>query len=170
MTLRCASVLVSLLFVVGIPSRTHAQEVQVPLDADSTLYAVDAELEDRLNLFPNVRGFQKAVVYRQSEDTYELVVQYRKENQTVRDRRTLTASEVEDLRRRVTRRLQATGTKVDVNQEGRADLLTTTTLLGIAEGGLLAGAIAEQAPRSINEGTSSWTNQLRPGITIQASF
>lgn len=142
----CLATLCLLLGCVGL---AHAQEVQVPLDADSTLYTLNAEVEQELNLFPEVTGFQEAVLYRQSDGAYELVIQYREENQTLRQRRTLTAAEVETLRRRITEALQTSGSRVNLNQEGRTDLLTATTLLGIAEGGLVAGALAGEDDGSL---------------------
>lgn len=142
----CLAVLWMLLACIG---PVHAQEVQVPLNADSTLYTLDAELEQELNVFPEVAGFQQAVLYRQSDGAYELVIQYREGARTLRQRRTLTASEADTLRRRITEALQASGTRARLNQEGRTDLLTATTLLGIAEGGLLAGALAGEDDGSL---------------------
>jgi len=142
----CLAVLWMLLACIG---PVHAQEVQVPLDADSTLYTLNAELEQDLDVFPEVAGFQQAVLYRQSDGAYELVIQYREGARTLRQRRTLTASEADTLRRRITEALQASGTRVQLNQEGRTDLLTATTLLGIAEGGLLAGALAGEDDGSL---------------------
>mgnify|MGYP006434641609 CR=1 FL=1 len=133
------------LFALGaVVGTSPAQEVQVPLDPDSTLYTIDADLQQSLNLFSDVSGFQEAVLYQQADGTFELVIQYRENGQTLRTRRALSADEVAALRQRIARQIDATGTRVNVNQEGRADLLTATTLLGIAQGGLLAGAVADE--------------------------
>lgn len=141
--------LLSFVLLTGIsPRAVQAQEVQVPLSPDSTVYTLDAELEAELGLFPEVTGFQEAQLFRISENTYELVITYRQQGQTLRERRTLTPSEVVDLRQRVARRLEATGTPVGIEQPGRNELLTWTTILGLAEGGLIIGAVAPDDPSS----------------------
>ena len=119
----------------------YAQEQQVPLDQDSTLYVVDADLRQDLTLFPDVGGFQEAVLYRIGDDEYELVIQYRPDTRTLRERRTLTDAEVQTLRTRITRQLADTGTVVNLNQEGRYGLLASTTLLSLSEGALLGAAL-----------------------------
>ena len=136
--------LVCLLAVVALlapAADLYAQEQQVPLDQDSTLYVVDADLRQDLNLFPDVRGFQEAVLYRIGDDEYELVIQYRADTRTLRERRTLTDAEVQTLRTRITQQLADTGTVVNLNQEGRYGLLASTTLLSLSEGALLGAAL-----------------------------
>jgi len=136
--------LISLLAVVVLlapATDLYAQEQQVPLDQDSTLYVVDANLRQDLNLFPDVRGFQEAVLYRIGDDEYELVIQYRPDTRTLRERRTLTDAEVQTLRTRITQQLADTGTVVNLNQEGRYGLLASTTLLSLSEGALLGAAL-----------------------------
>lgn len=134
---------IALILVIGVlgPVAAQAQEVQVPLDPDSTVYTLDTELRRQLGLFPEVEDFQQAQLYRVGETDYELVIQYREQGQTLRDRRTLTQAEVDDLRRRVAQQMQTTQTRVGVEQPGRTELLTWTTLLGLVEGGLVVGAI-----------------------------
>jgi hypothetical protein len=124
----------------GGPPQSAAQETQVPLDPDSTLYTLDADLRQELGLFPEVDGFRRATLYRVSGDAYELVIEYREGGRTLRERRALTTEDVAALRRRVAERMQASGTRVGLDQEGRYDLLTATTFLGLAEAGLLVGA------------------------------
>ncbi len=118
-----------------------AQEQQVPLDPDSTVYTIDADLRQELGLFPEVQGFQQAQLFQVESQTYELVIQYEQQGQVLRERRTLTAADVEQLRQRVAQQLQSTGTRVGIEQPGRAEVLTWTTILGLAEGGLIVGAI-----------------------------
>lgn len=140
---RLACVLVLCLLASGLDTHpARAQEVQVPLSPDSTVYTIDAELEQALGLFPDMQGFREAALFRMSETTYELVIIYRQQGQTVRERRTLTGAEVNAFRQQVARQLQATGTRVNVDQPGRPELLVATTFLGSIEGVLLAGAIA----------------------------
>ena len=143
-----AVVMVVLVLAVGGMPRAAAQEVQVPLDPDSTVYTIDADLEQQLGLFPDVDGFQEAQLFRLSARTYELVILYRQQGETLRRRRTLSASEVADLRQQVGKQFKATGATVGVEQPGRNELLTWTTILGLAEGGLLIGAVAPENPSS----------------------
>ena len=135
--------LILLALIIGGLTATpaQAQEVQVPLDSDSTLYAIDGELRQTLGLFPDVSGFEEATLFQVDADTYELIIQYRSGGQTLRERRMLTAAEVGALRQRIARQLQSTGTRVGIEQPGRAEVLTWTTLLGLTEGGLIVGAI-----------------------------
>jgi len=116
----------------------------VPLDQDSTLYTVDADLRQELGLFPEVTGFRSASLFRTSEGGFELVIQYREGGQTLRRRRSLSADEVERLRRRVSRRSAARAAPPLLNQEGRYGLLAATTPLGITEGALLAAALGAE--------------------------
>lgn len=136
------SAIACLVLSVGLFS-AHAQDVQVPFDTEGTLYTIDADLRDRLDLFPEVEGFQQATLYRVDTNDYELVLLYRSEGNDRRERRSLTSAEVTALRERVARRLQATGVTPNLDQSGRNDLLVATTTLGITEGGLLAAVLAD---------------------------
>lgn len=122
------------------PFTAFAQEQQVPLDQDETVFVIDRDLRERLSLFQDVSGFQEAALYKVTDTKFELVIQYRQENQTLRERRTLTADDVEDLRARVTQQIRQTRTVVDLNQEGRYGFLAATTYLSSIEGALLGGA------------------------------
>lgn len=124
-----------------IPLTAQAQEAQVPLSPDSTVTSIDAELRRTLELFPEADGFQRAQLYQVGPTTYELVIEYRPAGQILRERRTLTADEVEQLRQRVAAQLRATNTRVGLNQEGQVGLIASTTFLGLVEGSLLAGAL-----------------------------
>jgi len=119
----------------------HAQEQQVPIDQDSTLYRIDADLRDNLGLFPDVAGFQEATLYRLGDGTFELVIEYREGSRTLRERRALTGADVATLRERVTRRMREVGATPDLNQEGRYGLLASTTYLSAIEGALLSVAL-----------------------------
>lgn len=127
----------ALLFLV---SPAQAQQQQVPLDRDSTVYAVDADLRDKLGLFSEIEGFQEAVLFQVADNEYELIIEYRADQRILREERTLSSQEVADLRQRVSRRLAETGTRVNLNQEGRYGLLASTTYLSLVEGGLLSAA------------------------------
>lgn len=125
-------------------SPAAAQEVQVPLDRDSTLYVVNADLRQALGLFPEVSGFQEARLYRADDAAYELVIRYEENGRVLRERRTLTSAEVTDLRARITKGLASTEQMRPAAQEGRYGLVAATTIHGLIEGGLLAGTFGAE--------------------------
>jgi len=131
--------LLALLLGVVPAGSALAQDVQVPFDRDSTLYVIEPDLRDRLDLFPDVSGFREASLYQVEATTYELVVRYREEGRTRRDRRTLSADEVETLREKVAEE-RAASQEPEFTQAGRYDLLAATTIHGLYEGGLIAAA------------------------------
>ena len=117
-----------------------AQDVQIPLDRDSTLYVLDADLRQDLGLFSEVSGFQEARLYRAGDADYELVIRYEQDGRVLRDRRSLPPAEVEALRAQITEGLATTKRLPSGAQEGRYGLVAATTVHGLIEGGLLAGA------------------------------
>lgn len=133
-------IFVLLMLLAGAGS-AHAQEAQVPLDEEGRLSALDADTERRLDFFPEYEGFQEAQLFQVGPSRYELVVTYRRDGQTLRDRQALSEAEVEALRRRVSQRLAARQVRPNLNQEGRYELLFATTVLGLYEGGLIPIAL-----------------------------
>jgi hypothetical protein len=142
---RTGAVLAFICVVAGLlPAPAGAQDVQVPVGPDSTTYSVSPELRADADLFPDVSGFQGAELYRTDEATYELVIRYRTDGAVRRERRSLSASEVRELRAQVGKALQARRAQRkrgrSFTQEGRYGLTAATTVHGLAQGGLWAGA------------------------------
>ena len=127
------------LLAVGSSAAT-AQDTQVPVDRDGSVYSVDRSLRDAADLFPDVNGFESAVLYRTEAGAYELVVRYREEGRTRRERRTLSAEDVRALRTKVSDGVAALQERPSFTQEGRYGLIAATTAHGLVEGGLIAGA------------------------------
>ena len=121
-----------------------AQDTQVPVDRDSSLYTIEPALREAADLFPEVSGFAGAELYRGEEGGYELVVRYRDQGRVRRQRRSLTVDEVRELRARVSRALAARRDRRGFTQEGRYGLTAATTIHGLAEGGFLAGALGAE--------------------------
>lgn len=117
-----------------------AQDMQVPFDRDSTLYTLDPDLRDQLQLLPEISGFQGAELYQSDSTTYELVIRYRENGVTRRARRTLSAPEVASFRKKITRARSTTAENRAFTQAGRYDLIAATTAHGFTEGALLAAA------------------------------
>ncbi len=110
--------------VILVPARTAAaQEVQVPMDREGTVYAVGADQAEELGLFRDYEGFQEARLYATGDSLFTLEITYRPAGELLRDRRALTPSAVEMLRARVSAALPAGGQRVRLDQEGRAALL-----------------------------------------------
>jgi hypothetical protein len=135
------SLLCLLTLIDGTVSPAMAQEERVPLTADGSLIVVSSEIEDQLNLFPDVEGFQEAKLYKVSPTEYELVIVYSSEGRTLRERRSLTKQDVSELRSRITRALAAANLRATRDDEGRYGLLAATTVLSLAEGALIGDAI-----------------------------
>jgi len=125
----------------GATSPAMAQEQRVPLTSDGSLFVLTSEIEDELDLFPGVDGFQQAQLYNVSATEYELVIEYAENGRTLRERRSLTEQEVSDLRSRVSAALSATNFRMTRDDEGRYGLLAATTVLSLAEGALIGNAI-----------------------------
>ncbi|PEN15203.1 hypothetical protein CRI94_02675 [Longibacter salinarum] len=134
------AVLLLVLAVVTVPNAA-GQEAQVPVDQNGTVYTIDAELRHELGLFPDITGFQSAALYELSDGQFELVIHYRTGQSTVRERRTLSTSDVQSLRAKVTSGLQRIKARPRLDQDGRYGLLASTTLIGLAEGGLVSAAL-----------------------------
>lgn len=143
----CLFLLVAAALLVVPP--TQAQDVQVPFDEAGEVNVIDADLRERLGLFPEVDGFEEARLFRQEDDAYELVIRYEEDGRQLRERRSLSAEEGEALRRRVSQaRAQERGASDERAQleSGRYRFLAATTVLGAYEGALLgvaAGAEVE---------------------------
>lgn len=141
LSFRCAAVCVLLLLSVGTVVPAAAQDTQVPVDQDSSVYSIEPALRDAAGLFPEVPGFEGAELYRVEEGGYELVIRYREQGRVRRERRSLTGGEVRELRAQVARALAARQDQRAFTQEGRYGLMAATTVHGLVEGGLLAGAL-----------------------------
>ncbi|MEX0599070.1 MAG: hypothetical protein WD205_00425, partial [Rhodothermales bacterium] len=123
-------------------SQVRAQEVQVPFDEDGRLTVIDADLEERLDLFPAYDAFREARLFRASDGSFVLVIQYAEDGAIVQDREPMTASEVSALRERISQAMAAANIRVDLDQEGRVSLLWTSAGMSLlAYGPSLVGLL-----------------------------
>jgi hypothetical protein len=130
----------------------QAQEVQVAFDEAGEVTVIDAELRERLGLFPEVDGFEEARLFRQGEGAYELVIRYAEGGRSLREQRALSAEEVEALRRRVRRARGAGSAPPDERaplEGGRYRFLAATTALGLADVLLLVAATGPEDEEAI---------------------
>lgn len=133
---------VILLFIGVWVADTQGQDEQVPLDSDSTIYTIDSELQQQLQLedFSGYSNFSQAMLYRLEGENYELVIEYESDDRSRRDRKELSATDVEALRKRVTENMSGKNVRVGLNQKGRQGLLIRTGIIGVIEGSLIAAA------------------------------
>lgn len=146
---RRARLIVGLLWLLPgalVAEEVGAQDVQVPFDRDSTLYEVDADLRRQLDLFPDVTGYQGAELYRVDDATYELVIRFRVDGRRRRERRSLTAAEVQALRDRIGQ-VRSARAAPSPAEDGRYGLIAATTFHGLVEGSLVAGAVGAEGER-----------------------
>lgn len=114
----------------GVPAA--AQEVQVPLDQSGRVEVVDAALARRLNLFRDeYPGFREARLFQGADAVFVLDVLMRRDGQTLRERRTLSAAEVAELRARISEQVAIHAPGAGLDQNGRYALLGQTALLGL---------------------------------------
>lgn len=141
---------VTALLVLSVLAPTaSAQQRQVAFDSNGTLFVIDAENRARLGLFPDVEGFVEAQLFRENDTTYELVLIVRDDGERVRTTRTLTRTEVEDLRARVDRKLKARQqTLPQERQDGRLLFLSSTTALSTTGATLLLIATEADSPEA----------------------
>ena len=110
-------------------------------DGRRVAFVLTPEIEDELNLFPDVDGFQQAELYKISETEYELVIEYSADGRTLRDRRSLTEQGASDLRSRIRTGLSAANIRMTRDDDGRYGLLAATTVLSLTEGALIGDAV-----------------------------
>ena len=95
------------------------QELLVPIDTEKKIDKIDQELEIKLHLFPEYKGFNQAFLFQMPDTTYVFELWYRSNDSTFKIRTMLTSFEAELLRSRVTTSLQQFAPMTGINQEGR---------------------------------------------------
>lgn len=123
-----------LLLAIVTAAPAAAQEVLVPIDREGRVEVVDAELATRAGLWlSEFPAFHEARLFRGPEGTFILEVTEMREGRTTRHRRTLTAAEADDVRRRVSAALaSAPRQRQRLDQTGRNLLIGQTTAAGLA--------------------------------------
>src|ERR1044071_3749656 len=130
-------ILFVLFLLVATARMATAQEVQVPFDTATGLDLITAQIDRDLHIFPDVDGFSEARLYR-LDSAYTLEITRVTGGKTMRDHRRLSVRDVDSLRERVQQQIAATHILVD--QEGRSELITATTIGGLYYGAALGYA------------------------------
>lgn len=120
-----------------------AQERRVSFDTSGTVMTIDLELEKRLGLFPDIEGFQEAVLYLGIDSSYSLEIFHQLNGQTERIRRMMSAMEGRVFQRKVTDLIATQSPKDMLDQSGRTSLLVGTTGLGLSFYGIAVPMAAD---------------------------
>lgn len=122
------------LFAIATAAPAAAQEVLVPIDREGRVEVVDADLARRAGLWvTEFPGLQEARLFRAPDGTFVLEVTEQREGRTTRHRRTLTETEVDEVRRRVSAAIAAApAPRQRPDQTGRNLLIGQTTAAGLA--------------------------------------
>ncbi len=110
-----------------------SQELLVPLDTEKKIDKIDEELEIKLHLFPEYKGFRQAFLFQMPDTTYVFELWYRSNDSTFKTRTMLTPLEAQLFRTRVTTSLQQFAPMTGINQAGRPFFIGNvyTLFLGI---------------------------------------
>ena len=101
----------------------------MPLDTSGTIFVITSELENKLGLFPDFRGFIEARMYLTGDSAYFLEVLEQKDSSVVRKRIPQTAAQVNDLRNQVSAAITMRSPQTMYDQSGRAGLLVNSAIL-----------------------------------------
>lgn len=119
-----------MLLLVLICLKLNSQERQIPFDMNEKINIIDANLEKKLTLFPEYRGFLEARLYQSNDSVYILEISHTSDNTTLRTRKTLNREEATELRSLITARVAQSAPNSLLDQSGRTSLLVASTLIG----------------------------------------
>jgi hypothetical protein len=124
-------VLPFLSLLIAVTSVSKAQEVQVPLDREGKIEVIDSGLEKKLGLFTMYQDFREARLYQISDSSYVLEITYQLAERTIKTRLPQSASQVADLREKVSQRITVQAPETRLNHEGRAWMLVGSAALSL---------------------------------------
>lgn len=113
-----------------------SSERRIPLDVDLGVTEIDAALERRLNLFPEIPDLREVRAFETGDGRLVLEITRYANGKILRDRREITETDLKDLRRRVTEALERTRgvDLVDPEEEGRGRRILVHGVTGLALG------------------------------------
>ncbi len=110
---------------------TQAQEISVFLNEENTIEVIDSELKEKLMLFLEYDNFKEARVFKRDENTYFLVIQYKKNDKLQQNRVTLDSVAYLDLRKKVSSAIREVDYTIGLDRDGRSEWLLGTTCLSL---------------------------------------
>ena len=117
--MRYSHVLCATLFVILSTVQGACDEIQVPMDTEGKTLVIDSRLEERLKLFGNYEGFQRAWLFQVNDSLYILEVFRRSENHLVKTRLPFTENQVSDFRTHVSSRFLTLDSAYLLDRSGR---------------------------------------------------
>lgn len=155
--------LIVLTILTTLTFQVFAQQTTVPLC--DKIEVVDAELEKKIQLFKEYKGFQQALLYKENDDLFILEVIYKPKDIFQVERKPMTKAELETFCERINQSDKIQD-MLNINQEGRQEYLISSTVSGLS---LYAWAL----PRALNiEETRPFiaTYMLIGGASFYAPF
>jgi len=107
------------------------REFQVALDAERGVLEIDVRLRSDLGLFPEIQNFLAARLFRNVAGEHVLEISFLDQGTLAHERRPLTATALDALRRDVADRLAAQGRARIVDRSGRAGFVLGQTAVGL---------------------------------------
>lgn len=114
-----------------IQSNLFSQEYQIPMDLNNTVLEIDSTLDLKLQLFNDIQGFAIAQLYQINDTTFYLEVSYKVDGRILRQKTNMNPKELLAFRTEVTDKLIVENPELKLNHEGRAELLTASTILSL---------------------------------------
>jgi len=108
-----------------------AQEISVFLNEENTIEVIDSELKEKLMLFLEYDNFKEARVFKSDENTYFLVIQYKKNDRLQQNRITLDSVAYLNLRKKISSAVREVDYTIGLDSDGRAEWLLGTTCLSL---------------------------------------
>jgi len=88
-------------------------------------------LQKKFDLFGEYSNFQEARIFQLPDSSYVLEILYRSKGKLFKDRKSITAQDIQELRQSLITRLQREQQKSTLDQNGRTKLLIASTLLSL---------------------------------------
>jgi hypothetical protein len=135
----------SIVFLILFPllSRAHAEEVLIYIDNENKIQVIDADLEKKLNLFPDYKDFIEARIFRISEEEYLLEIVYKDNGNFTRKKIILDENSFQEFKEKFNSELSALKAEPAIDQEGRYTLLVSSTIFSFSLYGTLAADIMD---------------------------
>ncbi|MDA3843820.1 MAG: hypothetical protein PF588_05550 [Candidatus Kapabacteria bacterium] len=152
------NIIIILLLIFCAPIFTEAQEIQVPIDNENKVLVVDKDLESKLAIFTEYKGFVDAKLFKSDDGTFVLEVTYKVDSKLHRKRNTLSQEEVDELRIKVTDSIKSDNPAILLDQSGRTSFIVGTTILGLGYYGWAVPLMFDAESAEANVGLYSVTS------------
>jgi len=108
-----------------------SQEVLIPFDTLKRINRIDEEMDLKLHLFTEYKGFSQAFLFRLPDSTYAFEIWYRVNGQVLKSRTLITAAEAQRFQQRIAESLRQLAPMAGIDQSGRPTFLGGAYTLSI---------------------------------------